>query len=101
MSLLMTPISSIPRLGNIREALRVRFVTDENRPVEERVMEHDVVLTRKDGTTRHFSIYGRSAPNLGEVVTLPVDGQLVKARVGEIHGVGSVDHIDAAEFEEV
>ena len=70
-------------------------------------MEQDIVLTRKDGSERHFRIYGRSAPNVGEIVTLPVDGQLVKARIGEIHGVASsraeimqsVDHIDATEFE--
>ena len=71
-------------------------------------MEHDVVLTRKDGSTKHFRIYGRSTPNIGEKVTLPIDGQLIKARVGEINGVASsraevvqtVDHIDAVEFEE-
>jgi hypothetical protein len=78
-------------------------------------MEHDLVLMRKDGSTRHFRIYGRSAPNIGDIVTLPIDGHLIKARVPEIHGVASsraeaspraelgqpVDHIDAAEFEEV
>jgi hypothetical protein len=74
-------------------------------------MEHDLVLTRKDGSARHFRIYGRSAPNVGDIVTLPIDGQLVKVRIGEIHGVASsraeieirqsVDHLDAAELEEV
>jgi len=72
-------------------------------------MEHDVVLTRKDGSAKHFRIYGRSAPNVGDIVTLPIDGRLIKARIGEIHGgassraeiVQSVDHIDAAELEEV
>ena len=57
-------------------------------------MEHDVVLTRKDGSARHFRIYGRSTPNAGDTVTLPIDGQLIKARI-----VQSVDHIDAVEFE--
>ena len=70
-------------------------------------MEHDVVLTRKDGSAKHFRIYGRSTPNVGDIVTLPIDGQMIKARIGEIHDVASsrpkivVDHIDAAEFEEV
>jgi hypothetical protein len=72
-------------------------------------MEHDVVLTRKDGSAKHFRIYGRSAPNVGDIVTLPIDGRLIKARIGEIHGgassraeiVQSVDHIDAAELEGV
>ena len=70
-------------------------------------MEHDVLLTRKDGSAKHFRIYGRSTPNVGEIVTLPIDGQMIKACIGEIHDVASarpkivVDHIDAAEFEEV
>jgi hypothetical protein len=72
-------------------------------------MEHDVLLTRKDGSAKHFRIYGRYAPKVGDVVTLPIDGQLIKARVGEINGVASsraevvqsVGHIDAVEFEEV
>jgi hypothetical protein len=67
-------------------------------------MEHDIVLTCKDGSERHFRIYGRSTPTVGEIVTLPVEGQPVKARIGEINGVTSsraeiVDHVDAAEFE--
>jgi hypothetical protein len=37
-------------------------------------MEHDVVLRRQDGSQRHYRIYGRSAPHVGEIVTLPVDG---------------------------
>ncbi len=68
-------------------------------------MEHDVSLTRKDGSTRHFRIYGRPTPKAGEIITLPIAGRLIKARTGEIHGVASptaemapsVDHIDAAE----
>jgi len=71
-------------------------------------MEHDILLTRKDGSAKHYRIYGRSAPKVGDVVTLPIDGQLIKARVGEINGLASsrsevvqtVDHIDALEFEE-
>ena len=70
-------------------------------------MEHDVVLTRQDGSTKHFRIYGLPTPNVGDIVTLPIDGNLIKARIGEIHDVASpranmvrlVDHIDAAEME--
>jgi hypothetical protein len=62
-------------------------------------MEHDVVLTRQDGSKKHYRIYGRSTPNVGDIVTLPIDGRLIKARIGEIHGVTSPDHVDAAEIE--
>jgi hypothetical protein len=69
-------------------------------------MEHDVVLTRKDGSGRRFHIYGRPMPNVGEIVTLPIDGRLIKARIGKVHGAPSpraeerqlVDHLDAAEI---
>ena len=72
-------------------------------------MEHDVVLTRKDGSTKHFRIYGRSTPNIGEIVTLPIDGQIITVRLSEAQGpastraeaVRSVDQIDVAELEEV
>jgi hypothetical protein len=78
-------------------------------------MEHDLVLRRRDGSTRHFRIYGRSAPNVGDIVTLPIDGRLIKVHVAETHGVAPsraepspraeivqpVEHIEAAEFEEV
>jgi len=40
-------------------------------------MEHDVVLTRKDGSAKYFRIYGGSTPNVGDTVTLPIDGQLI------------------------
>jgi hypothetical protein len=42
---------------------------------------HDVVLTRTDGSVRKFRIYGRPMPDKGDVITLPVDGQLITARV--------------------
>jgi len=70
-------------------------------------MEHDLLLRRRNGSAKYFRIYGRSTPNVGEIVTLPIDGQMIKARIGDIHDVASarpkivVDHIDAAEFEEV
>lgn len=71
-------------------------------------MEHEVWLTRRDGSTRHFRIYGGPTPNVGAIVTLPIDGQPIKARIRELHDVASptaetarsVDRIEAAEFEE-
>jgi hypothetical protein len=39
-------------------------------------MEHDVVLTRQDGSKTHFRIYGRPIPNVGNLVTLPINGHL-------------------------
>ena len=42
---------------------------------------HDVVLSRTDGSVRKFRIYGRPMPDKGDVITLPVDGQLITARV--------------------
>jgi hypothetical protein len=41
---------------------------------------HDVLLTR-GGHTRKFRVYGRAMPETGDIITLPIDGQLVKARV--------------------
>ena len=42
---------------------------------------HDVLLTRSDGSVRKFRIYGRPILGRGDVITLPVDGQLITARV--------------------
>jgi hypothetical protein len=42
---------------------------------------HDVVLTGTDGSVRKFRIYGRPMPGKGDVITLPVDGQLITASV--------------------
>jgi len=43
--------------------------------------DYDVQLTRKDGSVRNFRIFGQSPPHGGDVVTLPVGGQIVKARI--------------------
>jgi len=45
--------------------------------------DFDVALTRKDGSVKNFRIYGQPRPNKGDVITLAVDGQVVKARIGE------------------
>ena len=42
---------------------------------------HDVVLARGDGSRRKFRVYGRSMPGCGDTITLPVDGQVIRARV--------------------
>jgi hypothetical protein len=50
-------------------------------PLGEFAMEHDLVLTRKDGSVRCFRIYDRPLPKDGEIVTLPIDGRSIKASV--------------------
>jgi hypothetical protein len=40
--------------------------------------DHSVELTRKDGSARRFRIYGRPAPNKGEIITLPIEGHLLE-----------------------
>lgn len=44
-------------------------------------MDHDLRLTRKDGSIRYFHIYDRPTPKEGDIVTLPIDGRSVKASV--------------------
>jgi hypothetical protein len=44
-------------------------------------LTHDVVLARGDGSKRKFRIYGRPMPAHGNMITLPVDGHLIRARV--------------------
>jgi hypothetical protein len=44
-------------------------------------MTHDVVLGRGDGSIRKFRVYGRPMPGNGDIITLPVDGHLITARV--------------------
>jgi hypothetical protein len=44
-------------------------------------MDHDLLLTRKDGSVRCFRIYDRPRSKDGDIITLPIDGQLVKAAV--------------------
>jgi hypothetical protein len=69
-------------------------------------MEHDILLTRKDGSARRFRIYGSGRPNLGDIVTLPIDGRMIKARVGKADAIPSsapdkvetVNELDAAEI---
>jgi hypothetical protein len=55
---------------------------------------HDLLLARADGRKRKFRIYGRPMPEPGDAVTLPVDGQLIKARVvfsAEPEAASSID----------
>jgi hypothetical protein len=42
---------------------------------------HDVLLVRSDGSKRMFRIYGRPLPERGEIISLPMDGRSIKARV--------------------
>jgi hypothetical protein len=70
--------------------------------VEGKAMVHDVIVTRADGSVRKFRIFGRAALHAGEMVTLPIDGRLVKARIDKTSGaesVGTVDRVDTVEME--
>jgi hypothetical protein len=42
---------------------------------------HDVLLVRGNGSKRRFRIFGRPMPAHGNMITLPVDGHLIRARV--------------------
>ena len=42
---------------------------------------HDVALAIGNGSKRKFRIYGRPMPGYGDTITLPLDGQLITARV--------------------
>ena len=42
---------------------------------------HDVVLAIGDGSKRKFRVYGRPMPGYGDTITLPVEGQVIRARV--------------------
>ena len=46
-------------------------------------------LTRKDGSASYFHVYGRPVPNYGDIVTLPVDGELVDAKITKETGHAS------------
>jgi hypothetical protein len=63
-------------------------------------MDHDLRLTRKDGSIRYFHIYGRAAPKDGETIALPIDGKLVKASVkGSPEGSEAAIAVDAEAVE--
>jgi hypothetical protein len=62
-------------------------------------VEHDLLLTRKDGSKKRFRIYGRPMPKVGETVTLPIDGRLTKARVRSPKMVGAADDAHTADIE--
>jgi len=44
-------------------------------------MDHELRLIRKDGSVRYFHIYNRPTPKDGDIITLPIDGRLIKASV--------------------
>jgi hypothetical protein len=43
--------------------------------------DHMVSLTRTDGSRRIFHVCGRPLPKGDDVITLPVDGRAIKARI--------------------
>lgn len=44
-------------------------------------MTHDITLIRRDGSVRNFRVYDRATPKDGDIITLPIDGNLTKARI--------------------
>ena len=62
---------------------------------------HDIVLIRADGSKRNFRVYGRTMPEYGDTITLPVDGRLIKARVTVCADKPQVDQSVDAELLEL
>jgi hypothetical protein len=62
---------------------------------------HDVVLARADGSTRKFRVYGRPMPGSGDTITLPVDGQVIRARVTVSSEKPEIDQSADAELVEL
>ena len=62
---------------------------------------HDVVLTRGDRSQRKFRVYGRSMPGCADTITLPVDGQIIRARVTVSSGKPETDQSVDAELVEL
>ena len=60
---------------------------------------HDLLLARADGSKRKFRIYGRPMPEPGDIVTLPVDGELIKARVSSSAEPEAASSVDAQVLE--
>ena len=59
--------------------------------------DHNVILEGKDGSIRSFRIYGQPTPKEGDLITLPVDGLPIKARIDALlHTVEPI--IDAVEL---
>ena len=63
--------------------------------------DYDVVLTDRHGSVTNFRIYGRSTPKGGDIISLPVHGRVIKARVSERSEEGDIPqlsgHVDAVE----
>jgi hypothetical protein len=49
--------------------------------MKNRGLVHDVLLVRSDGSKRMFRIYGMPRPEQGQIITLPMDGRSINARV--------------------
>jgi hypothetical protein len=62
---------------------------------------HDFVLARGDGSNRKFRVYGRQMPEYGDIITLPVDGQLIRARVTVSSDKTKIDQSVDAELVEL
>jgi hypothetical protein len=49
-------------------------------------MTNDITLICRDGSVRSFRVYDRPIPSDGDIITLPVDGHITKARVSIVPG---------------
>jgi hypothetical protein len=43
--------------------------------------DYSLLLRLTDGSSRQFHIYGQPGPGCGDVITIPIDGRLVTARI--------------------
>jgi hypothetical protein len=62
-------------------------------------MPYQVTLTRKGSSrvTADFKMYNAPTPAPGDIITVDIDGEGVKARVTEIVHALPVDHVSATE----
>jgi hypothetical protein len=44
-------------------------------------LDYEVAVTRKDGSRRILHVYGQPGPHRGDVVALPVDGEVITVKV--------------------
>jgi hypothetical protein len=62
---------------------------------------HDVTLIRRDGSVHSYRVYDRSPPKEGDIITLPINGQLTKARVSATPGKAEMAQLADAEAAEI
>jgi hypothetical protein len=43
--------------------------------------DYEVAVTRKDGSRRIVHVYGQPAPHRDDLIALPVDGEVIRAKI--------------------